>query len=149
MFSFRSRSIILAAALLGCAVAGCEWLNPAARLYGKWKLDVDATIDRNAGGNDVQAGLARAAWGVFGGDLVIEFRSDGTGTFTGESIVGGSTEEGRWSVVRAEPERIEIEFTSDRTGNTRQIELNMPDADTFEVEGAGGNVAIFRRVKKQ
>ena len=147
----KARRLLLAACaagLIGSIVGCCGLLNPASRLYGKWKLDIEATIDRNAGGTDIQAGLARAAWGVLGGDVIVEFRSDGTGTFAGNSIVGGGTEEGSWTVVRAESDLIIVQFTSNNSGESRQVDLVMKDPDTFEVAGDNGNVAIFRRVQE-
>ena len=145
----NTRRIIAAASalfIIGFAVACCGMLNPASRLYGQWKLDVDATIDRATGGNDVQAGLARAAWGMFGGDIIVEFRSDGTGTFTGRTLAGAGTEEGTWAVQRADADSIVVNFTSNNTGESRVVELMMKGPDTFEIEGDDGNVAIFRRV---
>ena len=145
--SFRQALYLLSALLCVAVLAGCcGLLNPASRLYGKWKLDVDATIDRIAGGNDLQAGLARAAWGMFGGDIVVEFRSDGTGTLTGNTLAGGTTEEGTWFVKTVEDDTFVIEFTNENTGQTRDVELNLTDPDTFELKGDDGNAVIFRRV---
>ena len=131
--------------LLGVIVGCCGLLNPASRLYGKWKLDVDATIDRIAGGNDIQAGLARAAWGMIGGEIVVEFRSDGTGTLTSRALAGG-VEEGTWTLKNAENDTLVIEFTANGSGQKRDVEILMTDPDTFEISGDNGNVAIFRRV---
>ena len=133
---FRRSELILPCSLLLASLAGCcGLLNPAARLHGKWKLDVDATIDRAAGGNDVQAGLARAAWGMFGGDIVVEFRSDGTGAFTGKTLAGGGTEEGKWTLKSAEGDTLVIEFTPDGSGQPREVEILMTGPDSFEVSG--------------
>ena len=144
------RSVLLFVVTIGLVVgaACCGLLNPASRLYGKWKLDVESTIDRNTGGNDVQAGLARAAWGMFGGDIIVEFRSDGTGTFTGNTLAGGTAEEGTWSLVRADSDTIVISFTGNNSGQTREMSLLMTDPDTFEFTGDNGNVVIFRRVQQ-
>ena len=142
----RSLAVLFTLFSLAVIVGCCGLLNPASRLYGKWNLDVDATINRIAGGNDIQAGLARAAWGMFGGDVVVEFRSDGTGSFTGKSFAGGETEEGNWNLKSANEDTLVIEFTANSTGQTREIEILMTDANTFEVSGDDGNAAIFRRV---
>ena len=141
---YISFAIWFAGILAGC----CGLLDPASRLYGKWKLDVEATIDRAAGGNDFQAGLARAAWGLVGGDIIMEFRSDGTGTFTGRSLAGGSVEEGTWTLKSADQDKLVIDVTPQGGGQTREVEILMTDADTFEVAGPDGNFAIFRRVKE-
>ncbi len=132
--------------MLGFAIACCGFFNPASRLYGQWKLDVDATIDRAARGNEVQAALARAVWKVFSGDVIIEFRDDGTGAFIGDTVIGGTSQECTWTLVEAKDESLILNIPNEETGEARDVEFMLPDEDTIEIAGADGNVAIFRRV---
>ena len=150
---YRSTAYVLCVVLCAAVLVGCcGLLNPASRLYGKWKLNIDATIDRNTGGNEFQAGLARAAWSLVGGDVTVEFRSDGTGAFSGRivnassgSLSGGGTEEGTWSLTSAEGDSFVVKLESD-SGQTGEVTILLTDPDTFEVTGDDGNVFIFRRM---
>jgi hypothetical protein len=132
---------------LVAAFSGCDLLNPASRLYGTWKLDVDTTIDRAAGGNAFKKAALQTMWSFAGGDVTMEFRPDGTGEMKGNSALGSGNESGTWKLVSAESSSLRVELTTDK-GTHEQV-LRMLDPNTFEVDlNAGGqvNTATFRRV---
>ena len=131
------------------ATSGCDLLNPASRLYGTWKLDVDATIDRAAGGNAFKKAALQTMWSLGGGDVTMEFRPDGTGEMNGAAALGSGKETGTWKLVSAESNTLRVELTTDK-GTHEQV-LRMLDANTFEVDlNASGQVytATFRRVEQ-
>ena len=143
----RVLTILCAATFLVSAIACCGLLDPASRLYGKWKLDVDATIEKATGGNEVQAGLAKAAWGLFGGDVTVEFRRDGTATFRGNLNFGSGSEDGNWTLTSADGDTLKIQVDGDDS-QPRDITIHMVDSDTFEVNNPqAGKPLVFRRVK--
>jgi len=146
----RQTSIAIAFCAILAAFSGCDLLNPASRLYGTWKLDVDTTIDRAAGGNAFKKAALQTMWSFGGGDVTMEFRPDGTGEMRGNSVFGAGNETGTWKLMSAESDTLRVELTTDK-GTHEQV-LRMLDANTFEVDlNAGGqvNTATFRRVVQQ
>lgn len=140
-----SIAIVFLASL--AAFTGCDLLNPASRLYGTWKLDVDATIDRAAGGNAFKKAALQTMWSLGGGDVTMEFRPDGTGEMKGATAIGGGNETGTWKLLSADSSTLRVELTTDK--GTHEQTLRMLDPNTFEVDlNAGGqvNTATFRRV---
>jgi hypothetical protein len=147
MTARRLASLFCLAAALAI-ISGCNFLNPASRLYGKWKLDVDATIERAAGGNEFKKATLRAMWGLVGGDVTMEFRADGTGDMTGSGMLGSESKSGTWKLLSAESDKLKVEFTTDQ--GTHEQTLRMIGADTFEVDQKLPNdevlTATFRRI---
>jgi hypothetical protein len=127
-------------------ITGCQMFNPASRLYGTWKLDADATIDRAAGGNELAKSLLKATLAL---DVATEFRDDGTGETRGNSIAlfGEGSESFTWKLLSAENDTLRVEIISDL--GKREEALRMIDADTFEVDFTLTGktfTSIFRRV---
>jgi len=134
--------------LIASAAACCGMLNPASRLYGKWKLDVAETV-RRASENNPLAGAAGGLINMAGGEMTIEFQSDGTATVEAKSMFGSNSESGTWSLAGADGDTLTIDIVPNDSGQSRQMTLRMVDADTFETEDAGqGESAVFRRVKE-
>jgi hypothetical protein len=135
--------------LVCVSLTGCDLLNPASRLYGKWKLDVDATIDRAAGGSELKKSALRAMWALIGGEVTMEFRPDGTGEIQGASALGAGNETGTWKLVSADRDTLRVEITSDR--GTYERVLRMLDANTLEVDlpvaGEQTSATTFRRME--
>ncbi len=139
MLTRRLLLVCCAIFLIASVAPGCSMLNPASRLYGKWKLDVDESF----------AGAAGGLINMAGGGMTIDFRSDGTATVAAKSFLGGGKEAGKWTLASADGDVLTVDFTPDNSAQTRQYVLTMQDADTFKMKDTGqGNAAIFRRVKE-
>lgn len=125
--------------LIASVVACCGLLNPASRLYGKWKWDVDEAFD-GAIGNLMNLSAV---------GMTVDFRSDGTATVEAKWALGSGAQVGKWAVTSAEGDVLNVDFTPDNSEQTQQFTLTMIDADTFKMKDTGqGNSAIFRRVKE-
>lgn len=149
MLARRCLLVALALALTTSTLACCGMFNPASRLYGKWKLDFEESLKRSVGDNQLQAAAARLAWGFYGGNITIDFRSDGTASFNLDSLVGGGSNDGKWSVTSAEGDTLKVQVTPDDSEKPSTFTIHLIDADTFELEDLGQvNVAVFRREKK-
>ena len=149
MIARRAGMVACMGLFIVVALSGCDLLNPASRLYGKWKLDVETTIDRAAGGSELKKSALRAMWAIVGGDVTMEFRPDGTGEMKGSTALGAGNETGTWKLVSAESDALRVALTTYK-GTHEQV-LRMLDANTFEVDlpAAGGQLttATFRRVE--
>lgn len=147
MFPKRSLWMFGGIVVLAAAVSCSGMFNPASRLHGKWLLDAEATLDNAAAGNAMQRNLLAATWSMAGGNLTLEFFSDGSAVFTGASVLGQTVERGKWKLTHSDGDALTVDFTGDENGQTREFQIRMIDDASFTVNVNIGQVqtAVFRK----
>ena len=150
MFQRVAISVCLTTILLS-AVACCGLLNPASRLYGKWKFDVEGTYAQHpADAAEVdELTILRAINTIF---LTVEFRSDGTMEFKTNSIADtvpaltGMSGESTWSLASADGDTLTLDIGRSGASYTTQTQINMLISDSFAwIDSNRSQSLVFRR----
>lgn len=132
--------------LLALALTGC---NPAAKLVGKWEVDMDqakAQVDQSNP-------LAAFAAGMMSMMKVeMDFKADGTLT-VGASVLGQSqTSTGSWKYVKTDGDAMVLSVKMEKDAQEREMRVKFKDEDHMEMappvgSDQGQQALLFKRVK--